>query len=278
MTGHKKGFTLIELAIVLVIIGLVAGSVLIGRDLIRSMQIRSQISQIENFNTATNSFRLKYDCLPGDCANAEFHGLGQASGPGENGNGDNSLLENPVSIRDKEMINFWYHLKQAGLINDNASGFTLGAPVIPGIHTPALKLRGNMPPDPVNFPTRNPQGGVLVVDSSQGRTAALDYEKGHLWYLTADSSWTVVQTLYQGQMLYAIDSKIDDGLPVTGTMKALGNRLSQSYAYFEALGYARCMIHTTDPVTYNLAASAQNVTNVILWFQFSCSALIQAEF
>ena len=50
----KSGFTLVELSIVLVIIGLIIGGVVVGRDLIDAATIRAQISQIEKYNTAVN--------------------------------------------------------------------------------------------------------------------------------------------------------------------------------------------------------------------------------
>ena len=62
----RSGFTLIELAIVLVIIGLLAGGVLVGQHLIKAAEIRATISQIERYNTATNTFKGKYGALPGD--------------------------------------------------------------------------------------------------------------------------------------------------------------------------------------------------------------------
>ena len=60
------GFTLIEISIVLVIIGLIIGGVLVGRDLINAAAIRAQISQIEKYNTAVNTFKVKFNALPGD--------------------------------------------------------------------------------------------------------------------------------------------------------------------------------------------------------------------
>ena len=62
----QQGFTLIELSIVLVIIGLIVGGVLVGRDMIQAATIRAQVAQIEKYNAAVNTFRLKYNGLPGD--------------------------------------------------------------------------------------------------------------------------------------------------------------------------------------------------------------------
>lgn len=75
-------FTLIELSIVLVIIGLIVGGVLVGRDMYEIAQARALMQQMQDIQVAVNTFRLKYSCLPGDCATAVQLGLGR------DGNGD----------------------------------------------------------------------------------------------------------------------------------------------------------------------------------------------
>ncbi len=88
------GFTLIELSVVLVIIGLIVGGILVGRDLIEAATLRAVLSQQEQFKTATATFLNKYNCLSGDCLNASS--LGFTGGPNgtttagvpANGNGD----------------------------------------------------------------------------------------------------------------------------------------------------------------------------------------------
>ena len=62
----KNAFTLIELSIVLVIIGLLVGGVLVGQDLIQAGKIRAAVSEIQEINTAVNTYRLKYNAIPGD--------------------------------------------------------------------------------------------------------------------------------------------------------------------------------------------------------------------
>ncbi len=78
----RAGFTLIEMSLVLVIIGLIVGGIFVGRDLIEIGQTRKVMSQMENIQSAVSTFRLKYNCIPGDCANAANFGLGTS------GNGD----------------------------------------------------------------------------------------------------------------------------------------------------------------------------------------------
>ena len=76
----RHGFTLIELSLVVVIIGLIVGGVLVGRDLINAAAIRSQISQLEGFDMAVSVFKQKYGALPGDIRNPQDFGLAYEAG------------------------------------------------------------------------------------------------------------------------------------------------------------------------------------------------------
>jgi prepilin-type N-terminal cleavage/methylation domain-containing protein len=69
----KNGFTLIELSIVLVIIGLIIGGVTVGQDLIRSAELQSFVSNINQYKVAVNTFKLKYNALPGDINKAQSY-------------------------------------------------------------------------------------------------------------------------------------------------------------------------------------------------------------
>ena len=123
---HRLGFTLIELSIVLVIIGLVIGGVLVGQQLIHAAQIRQQAAQFESINAAVNTFRTKYNCLPGDCPDATkffgalttpTNGAACASIPSNgtltcDGNGDGQIAPIPSlgSQSNYEMGHFWVQL------------------------------------------------------------------------------------------------------------------------------------------------------------------------
>jgi len=93
---RQQGFTLIEMSIVLVVIGLLVGGVLYGADLVRAAAIRSQVTQLEQFNTATTTFYGKFGGLLGDlqvsqAAQFGFYVSGCTGAQGErDGNG---LLE-----------------------------------------------------------------------------------------------------------------------------------------------------------------------------------------
>jgi len=69
-TKPQQGFTLIELSIVLVIIGLIVGGILVGQDLIKGAEIRATVAQVEKYNSAVNTFRTKFNAMPGDIPQA----------------------------------------------------------------------------------------------------------------------------------------------------------------------------------------------------------------
>ncbi len=89
---QQAGFTLIELSIVLVIIGLIVGGVLVGQDLIKAAEIRATISQYEKYNAAMNTFRTKYNGMPGDLSATQAIAFGLGTAATTVGDG-NSLIE-----------------------------------------------------------------------------------------------------------------------------------------------------------------------------------------
>lgn len=124
--GNNTGFTLLEVSIVLVIIGLLVGGILVGRDLIEAARVRQEISQIQKIDTALNTFRLKYNAVPGDaCTQAVAVGLSCYSG------NDDGVLEDSLGRTvdyvsgQHEQVNeplyFFYHLTQSNLLDDRFS-------------------------------------------------------------------------------------------------------------------------------------------------------------
>ena len=89
----KNAFTLIELSIVLVIVGLITGGILVAQTLIHQAEIRNQIKQLQEYQTAYNVFKLKYSCVPGDCNNATtLFGTTDSFGNAiNNGDGDGKI-------------------------------------------------------------------------------------------------------------------------------------------------------------------------------------------
>lgn len=110
--SRQHGFTLIEIAIVLVIIGLLLGGILKGQELITSARVRNLISQQDGIKAAFYGFQDRYRALPGDyqLANANLSGAPTAG----NGNGQ---IDDATST--KESILAWDHMTRAGFLNGN---------------------------------------------------------------------------------------------------------------------------------------------------------------
>lgn len=116
MNSNRSGFTLIEIAIALVIITLLLGGVLKGQELVNSAKVKNLASDFRNLPIYIYGYQNEYRALPGDDAAAANH---LTSVPGVtpiNGNG-NSLIEGAwnSSIATDESFNVWQHLRLAGL-------------------------------------------------------------------------------------------------------------------------------------------------------------------
>lgn len=294
---QRQGFTLIEMAIVLVVIGLIIGSVLVGRDLIHIAEIRATIKQLEEFNTAVNAFKNKYNCLPGDCPNANSFGF---SGVNGNGNGkigqsntsdcyylDNFCDEGTDPNGIKEYTNFWYHLSAAGLIPHAA--FDYDSPVdgissnawVPGVATPPFKIQSFRSfgwPDG----SRKTNGGWSVVAD----VAFGDITPGHPFGAISDSfqehslALGPSATLPHFSFMYfapvtimTIDKKIDDGLPTSGQTRAA----SVSAVLLSVFQYLLRIRSQTDPycVDDTVSPPVYNPTNISC---FNFGAVIKATF
>ena len=109
--ARQQGFTLIEIAIVLVIIGLLLGGILKGQELITSARVRNLISQQDGIKAAFYGFQDRYRALPGDY-NAATSNIQNVT---QNGNGDGRIENAAV----QEPILTWEHLAKSGFVNGN---------------------------------------------------------------------------------------------------------------------------------------------------------------
>ena len=93
---HQAGFTLIEIAIVVIVIGLLLGGVLAGQQLVRSAQLRKLITDHDGFQTAILGFNYRFDRMPGDYHQASIHiGCTPAC---LNGNGNRRVERNATPL------------------------------------------------------------------------------------------------------------------------------------------------------------------------------------
>lgn len=121
---RQSGFTLIEIAIVLVIIGLLLGGILKGQELITQGRIRNVANDFQSMTAAINLYQDRYRALPGDDAGAAARwGIDPPNSGANLGNGDIDGDYDSGTAAD-ESRQFWLHLRRAGLVGGNVDDDT----------------------------------------------------------------------------------------------------------------------------------------------------------
>jgi len=116
--NKQSGFTLIEIAIVLVIIGLLLGGVLKGQEMMTNAKIKRMSNDFNGIAAAIYSYRDRYSALPGDDPNANARWGGSI----QSGDGDGLISGTAFSSNTTgESRQLWAHLRQSGLVAGSGS-------------------------------------------------------------------------------------------------------------------------------------------------------------
>jgi prepilin-type N-terminal cleavage/methylation domain-containing protein len=211
-TSRQRGFTLVEIAIVLVVIGLLLGAILKGQELIENSRVKNAINEVNGIKAAHNAYLDRFKRLPGDdgplatltARGGNWTGVTAAG----NNNGVLAVTAGQTFTAGGEGAAYFQHLRAAGYLT--------------GDHTAAG----------VAALPRNAFGGLTGVTNA----AVLGY---------AQATLMVCQGSVPGKAAAAIDTQIDDGRPNSGNVRATqgtGNvaPAAAAGAYSEAQSYTIC--------------------------------------
>jgi prepilin-type N-terminal cleavage/methylation domain-containing protein len=184
MKRNQSGFTLIEIAIVLVIIGLLLGGVLKGQELINSAKVKNLAGDFKNIPVYIYGYQDKYKALPGDDPLSVTHVSGVlATTGGTVGNGIIEGLWNPTNVSTDESGLFWQHIRLAGFG--------------PGSTNPAA----------ADYLPRNAVGGLIGITNA-GQTPITNLK----------GTYIVCSDAIAGKFAKQLDTTLDNGDAQTGSV------------------------------------------------------------
>ena len=213
----QRGFSLVELSIVLVILGLLTGGILAGQSLIRAAELRTVPTEYAKYMTAAQTFRDKYFALPGDFTKAQdVWGVAHATpatckttrGVGtETCNGDGNGRIQISAVGSNEIFRFWQHLANAGLIEGTYDGVATDN-VAASFQSSAANIpRGRLSSSYWAIYDYGQQAGLTYMFDGDYTNSFVFGVLGTAWpdYLT-----------FKPEEAWNIDTKMDDGKPAQG--------------------------------------------------------------
>lgn len=192
----QAGFTLVEIAIVMVIIGLLLGGVLKGREIITNAKIKNLENDYQGVTAAIYSYQDRYRALPGDDKNATRFSVTGNTVTAGSGDGKIAGSFDSTTTGDESRL-FWLHLRNAGLVAGTTSdqqqptnafggltGVATGGANIPGL----VVGFGSIPQNIANIVEsqqddgKSATGNIQGVKSSDGTSDAANYTDSKLLY------------------------------------------------------------------------------------------------
>jgi prepilin-type N-terminal cleavage/methylation domain-containing protein len=185
MKAMQKGFTLVEIAIVLVIIGLLLGGILKGQEMITQAKIKNVIADFSGISAAYHGYQDRYRAIPGD-----DKGASRWTGISAVGDGDGHLtgLYNSSTAGDESRL-WWEDLRRAGFITGTGNGQPLNA--VSGMIGVQTGDGAATPGRVLNSATADGFAGIIICSANLPDKIAI-----------------------------ALDSQMDDGVPNAGTVRA----------------------------------------------------------
>lgn len=223
MSNRKYlGFTLIEIAIVLVIIGLLLGGILKGQELIDSAKVKRLAADFKNIPLYLYGYQDKFRALPGDDKAVSIHvgGTLASTPPNSQGNGVIDGNWNSTTWTDESYL-FWQHVRLAGLAT------------------------GSTAPDSPDYIPVNASGGIIGIMSGTSDPAKAAINDGNN---AIRGSYVICSSGILGKFVKQLDLQMDDGNTAGGAMMAtpvtgyaIGAQATPTANIDDAASYIVCM-------------------------------------
>ena len=191
MKNNQGGFTLVEIAIVLVIIGLLLGGVLKGQELINSAKVKNFATDFRNLPLFIYGYQDKYKALPGDDSVASTHVTGATNATTPSSSQGNGVINGPwnSNLATDESYLFWQHVRLAGF----ASGPTVTSAT--------------------DYIPKNADGGIIGVTSGSASPIT-----------TLRGTYIACSQGILGKFAKQLDITLDDGNTATGSVQVMDNQ------------------------------------------------------
>jgi len=213
--ASSKGFTLIEMSIVLVIIGLIIGGILKGQEIVANSRAKAVVNQVNASRAAVNTYVDRYRALPGDHSTAQARVDARLADGDGDGVLDNAAIADgaafgTVAANTAENYQYFKGLIAANLLN----GGEVGA--VGTVTSTVFGVGSSLPSAPVSG-----AGMTVAYGTHNGDTTAGTLKVGHFFRIHRNAG--VPAAAFSPRELSTIDNQVDDGLPGAGGVRGAAN-------------------------------------------------------